>query len=343
MKTDSGTKVAAGPGGVTLYSDTSLTDDATSVARFATTTTGAIVYGQTVAAGAASERGGIIRYYNNANDRYVGIAGPITQGTNYQIRLPDTIGAVGQVLAIASIDGSNAVMEWADNGSVDPNQLKVDSMVPYGETASKNDGAVSITVDGGTPDYDVQIEHNVSGVSFLINGSNNQTIFNFGTQAGGSSNTNLIPGTWKVLGGDSSNPQKLFEPLNKTFVITEAPSPGCNITTSSVTTSTSGPNEADGSVSITISNGTPNYNLTVTHTDGTQQSVVGFVGSPVTIDDSLKAGTWTITGTDNEPSGDEKCPITGSFVITDGAAGESFFADGASPEADSAAPTADSD
>jgi len=115
MKTDSGTKVAAGPGGVTLYSDTSLTDDATSVARFATTTTGAIVYGQTVAEGAASERGGIIRYYNNENDRYVGIAGPITQGTNYQIRLPDTIGAVGQVLAIASIDGSNAVMEWVDN------------------------------------------------------------------------------------------------------------------------------------------------------------------------------------------------------------------------------------
>ena len=115
MKTDSGTKLAAGPTGVTLYSDTSETTTATSVARFATTTTGAIVYGQTVAEGAASERGGIIRYYNNENDRYVGIAGPITQGTNYQIRLPDTIGAVGQVLAIASIDGSNAVMEWVDN------------------------------------------------------------------------------------------------------------------------------------------------------------------------------------------------------------------------------------
>lgn len=230
-------------------------------------------------------------------------------------------------------------MEWADNGSVDPNALKVDSMVTYGETASKNDGAVSITVSGGTPDYDVQVQNSVSGVSFLINGSNNQTVFNFGTQAGGSSNFNLVPGTWKVLGGDSSNPQKFFEPLNKTFVIAEV---GCNITTSSSTTPSGEGGANDGSVSIAIFDGTPNYNVTITHTDGTVKSIVGATSSPVSFDDELKPGTWTITGTDNEPSGAEKCPITGSFVITEDGS-ESFFADGAAPEADSGTPTADSD
>ena len=335
MKTDSGTKLAAGPTGVTLYSDE---NGSTTVSKESLLTydSGIIVKGGTENSFA---RGGAVRFYNSTSDRYVGIAGPITQGTNYQIILPDAIGTVGQVLAIASINGSNALMEWADNGSVDPNALKVDSMVTYGETASKNDGAVSITVSGGTPDYDVQVQNSVSGVSFLINGSNNQTVFNFGTQAGGSSNFNLVPGTWKVLGGDSSNPQKFFEPLNKTFVIAEV---GCNITTSSSTTPSGEGGANDGSVSIAIFDGTPNYNVTITHTDGTVKSVVGATSSPVSFDDELKPGTWTITGTDNEPSGAEKCPITGSFVITEDGS-ESFFADGAAPEADSGTPTADSD
>ena len=116
LETDSGRKIAAGPSGVTLYSDTSTTATTTSVARFATDTTGAIVYGQTIAAGAASERGGIIRYYNNANDRYVGISGPVTQGTSYQVRLPDSVGTAGQVLKLNTpiIGGSTQDLTWGD-------------------------------------------------------------------------------------------------------------------------------------------------------------------------------------------------------------------------------------
>jgi len=116
MKTDSGTKVAAGPAGVTLYSDTSETATTTSVKRLETTTTGVIVYGQTVAAGAASERGGIVRYYNNANDRFVGISGPVTQGTNYQVRLPDSVGTAGQVLKLNNplISGQTQDLVWGD-------------------------------------------------------------------------------------------------------------------------------------------------------------------------------------------------------------------------------------
>ena len=119
LDTDSGTKIAAGPTGVTLYSDTSDTATTTSVKRFETTTTGVIIYGQTVAAGAASERGGIVRYYNNANDRFVGISGPVTQGTNYQVRLPDSVGTAGQVLKLNNplISGQTQDLVWGDAGS----------------------------------------------------------------------------------------------------------------------------------------------------------------------------------------------------------------------------------
>jgi hypothetical protein len=120
LDTESGRKIAAGPDHVTLYSDTSETATTTSVARFATATTGAIVYGQTIAAGAASERGGIIRYYNNANDRYVGISGPVTQGTSYQVRLPDSVGEAGQVLKLNTpiIGGSTQDLVWGDAAGI---------------------------------------------------------------------------------------------------------------------------------------------------------------------------------------------------------------------------------
>ena len=118
MKTESGTKVATGPVGVTLYSDTSDTQTTTSVARFATTTTGAIVYGQTIAQGAASERGGIIRFNNNANDRFVGISGPVTTGTSYEIVLPDAVGTASQVLKLPSTIGATPhQLAWGDAGA----------------------------------------------------------------------------------------------------------------------------------------------------------------------------------------------------------------------------------
>ena len=119
MKTDSGNKLVAGPVGVTLYSDTSDTQTTTSFERFATTTTGAIVYGQTIAQGAASERGGIIRFNNNANDRFVGISGPVTQGVNYQVRLPDSVGTASQVLKLNNpmLGGQTQDLVWGDAAS----------------------------------------------------------------------------------------------------------------------------------------------------------------------------------------------------------------------------------
>ncbi len=117
MKTDSGTKVAAGPTGVTLYSDTSVTDNATSFNRLAVNTTGVIIYGQTAAAGAPSDQGGLVKYYSAANDRYVGISGPTTTGTNYILRLPDSVGTADQVLKLPSAPGTTSQLVWGDAGS----------------------------------------------------------------------------------------------------------------------------------------------------------------------------------------------------------------------------------
>ena len=111
ISTDSGTKFAAGPSSVSLYNDE---NGSTTVSKQSLITydSGIIVKGGTENSFA---RGGAVRFYTSTDNGYVGIVGPTTTGTNYQIVLPNSIGAVGQVLAIASINGSNALMEWADN------------------------------------------------------------------------------------------------------------------------------------------------------------------------------------------------------------------------------------
>ena len=111
IQTDSGAKFLAGPTSASLYNDE---NGSTTVSKQSLTTydSGIIVKGGTENSFA---RGGAVRFYTSTNNGYVGISGPTTTGTSYQIILPNSIGAVGQVLAIASIDGSNALMEWADN------------------------------------------------------------------------------------------------------------------------------------------------------------------------------------------------------------------------------------
>ena len=111
MKTNSGTRISAGPEYVALFNDENGSNVATK-ASLVTYDSGITVRGGTEN---AFSRGGGVRFFTSTNDGYVGIVGPTTNGTNYEIVLPNTIGAVGQVLAIASINGSNAVMEWVDN------------------------------------------------------------------------------------------------------------------------------------------------------------------------------------------------------------------------------------
>ena len=193
LDTDSGTKIAAGPTGVTLYSDTSDTATTTSVKRFETTTTGVIIYGQTVAAGAASERGGIVRYYNNANDRFVGISGPVTQGTNYQVRLPDSVGTAGQVLKLNNplISGQTQDLVWGDAGSGGGSYTAGDGLDLTGTTFSTD-----LKANGGLVIESTELAVNLSASA--ITGT-------LGIVDGGTGLSLSTTGTYNALMGNGGN------------------------------------------------------------------------------------------------------------------------------------------
>jgi len=114
MKTDSGTKLAAGPTGVTLYSDE---NGSTTVSKESLLTydSGIIVKGGTENSFA---RGGAVRFYTSTNNGFVGIKGPTTSGTDYEIILPNTVGTANQVLKLPSTIGTSPYqLAWGDAGS----------------------------------------------------------------------------------------------------------------------------------------------------------------------------------------------------------------------------------
>jgi hypothetical protein len=115
MKTDSGTKLAAGPSGITLYNDE---NGSTTVSKQSLLTydSGIIVKGGTENSFA---RGGAVRFYTSTNDGYVGIKGPTTSGTNYEIILPNAVGTADQVLKLPSTIGSTPYqLAWGDASSI---------------------------------------------------------------------------------------------------------------------------------------------------------------------------------------------------------------------------------
>ena len=114
ISTDSGTKLAAGPSGVVLYNDE---NGSTTVSKESLLTydSGIIVKGGTENSFA---RGGAVRFYTSTNDGYVGIKGPTTSGTNYEIILPNAVGTADQVLKLPSTIGSTPYqLAWGDAGS----------------------------------------------------------------------------------------------------------------------------------------------------------------------------------------------------------------------------------
>ena len=115
IKTDSGTKLAAGPSGITLYNDE---NGSTTVSKESLVTydSGIIVKGGTENSFA---RGGAVRFYTSTNDGYVGIKGPTTSGTNYEIILPNAVGTADQVLKLPSTIGSTPYqLAWGDASSI---------------------------------------------------------------------------------------------------------------------------------------------------------------------------------------------------------------------------------
>jgi hypothetical protein len=114
LHTDSGVKIAAGPTGVTLYNDE---NGSTTVSKESLLTydSGIIVKGGTENSFA---RGGAVRFYTSTNTGYVGISGPTTSGTSYEVVLPNAVGTASQVLKLPSTIGTSPYqLEWGDAGS----------------------------------------------------------------------------------------------------------------------------------------------------------------------------------------------------------------------------------
>ena len=159
MKTDSGTKLAAGPTSVTLYNDE---NGSTTTSKISLTTydSGIIVRGGTENSFA---RGGAVRFYTSTNNGYVGISGPTTTGTNYEIVLPNAVGTASQVLKLPSTIGTSPYqLVWGDAG-----------------------GGITSTVEGGTGSaissaalYNVLIGNGSSGSgsAFAQSGDNETAI-----------------------------------------------------------------------------------------------------------------------------------------------------------------------
>jgi len=113
MKTDSGTRISAGPAQVALFNDENGSTAATK-ASLVTYDSGITVRGGTEN---AFSRGGGVRFFTSTNDGYVGIVGPTTNGTNYEIVLPNAVGNASQVLKLPSTIGTSPYqLEWGDAG-----------------------------------------------------------------------------------------------------------------------------------------------------------------------------------------------------------------------------------
>ena len=281
INTDSGTKFAAGATGVVLYSDEN-GSTTSSKESLLTYDSGIIVKG---GAENSFSRGGAVRFYTSTNDGYVGIAGPTQTGSggNYQILLPNTIGTVGQVLAIASIDGSNAVMQWADSsgGRTCAVTTTIASITP--ETIpGKNDGSVSIDISGGIADYAVVITH-TGGTTKNYSGSSSTIGF-----------TNLLPGTWTITGDDNEPNGATKCPITGTFSVQAGT---CSL--ASTATNIVGATDAtleNGSAKVSFTGWLGNVNITITNSDG-KYATQTFTGVSTDFT-GLGAGQWVITGTD---------------------------------------------
>ena len=114
MKTDSGIKLSAGPAQVALYNDENGSTTATK-ASLVTYDSGITVRGGTEN---SFSRGGGVRFFTSTNNSYVGIVGPTTNGTAYEIILPNAVGTASQVLKLPSTIGTSPYqLVWGDGGS----------------------------------------------------------------------------------------------------------------------------------------------------------------------------------------------------------------------------------
>ena len=181
IKTDSGNKLEADATGVTLYNDE---NGSTTVSKQSLVTydSGIIVKGGTENSFA---RGGAVRFYTSTNDGYVGIKGPTTSGTNYEIILPNAVGTADQVLKLPSTIGSTPYqLAWGDasgggggvpGGSTGSVQFKNSSSEFAGDagfTFTNGGGVPKLTIGNTGSDVGgiIEIQSDENGAELKIGG-----------------------------------------------------------------------------------------------------------------------------------------------------------------------------
>ena len=171
--------------------------------------------------------------------------------------------------------------------------ISVESQVIDESVVGEDDGEVEITVTGGALNFDLVFTNNTTTDSFPFEATTNPFTVN-----------NLEPGSYTVTGTDNNECN-----INDAFTVNEGVT-ACNLQVSISTTSAigSGTGEAD----IEVQNGTGEYTVTVTDSNGISQTqgrtdgIFKFTG--------LEPGTYTVTGQDE--STPTPCPISDSFIIS---------------------------
>ncbi len=171
--------------------------------------------------------------------------------------------------------------------------ISVESQVTDESVVGEDDGEVEITVTGGALNFDLSFTNTTTTDSFPITATTNPFTV-----------SNLEPGSYTVTGTDNNECN-----INDAFTVDEGVT-ACDLKVTITTTGAIG--SGTGEVDIVVQNGTGEYTVIITDSNGISQSdsrtdgIFKFTG--------LEPGTYTVTGQDE--STPNPCPISDSFIIS---------------------------
>jgi len=157
-----------------------------------------------------------------------------------------------------------------------------------------NDTDMTINVSGGSGTYRFSNDDGANWTNFLA-----QTSYTF---------VNMDAGTYAIKVEDEDTYPNNIAPDSHTISEPAAISLGYTATSESIV------GEDDGSVTIVVTGGTPNFGVQIVHNDSQDsQTINGSGGQTSFTFDNLKSGGFTVLGADNNG-----CSINGSFNIVPG-------------------------
>ncbi len=180
--------------------------------------------------------------------------------------------------------------------NADPCTLEIGSVVSTNETGvGLKDGTITVNFSGGTSDFLV-----------LATDSNGISQPPVTVQSSPAVITGLKPDSWNITVTDS-----VLCTASTEAVVSEFQA-GCNISIQSEATNESVVGQNDGAVTMDITGGALNFNLTFTNNTTTDSFPVTATINPFTVN-NLEPGSYTVTGTDAN-----NCSINDVFVVDQG-------------------------